>query len=148
AADMADIAADEVDKLLGDERQALVFGMEELSHRDRCRGVLPDQPEALLVLGPERVFQEEKMERLQLLRKTGRLDRREPLMDVMEELDLITHLISKVGEHPRDDPKVAGRLPVRLNCRNWTSVSPSRCGCLSCTANAIRPACSRHRALD
>src|SRR5205085_6846438 len=101
----------------------------------------------LLMLGPQRIFQEEEMEWLQLLRQPGRLDGREPLMDVMEKLDLITHLISKVGEHPRDDPKVAGRLPVRLNCRNWTSVSPSRCGCLSCTANAIRPACSRHRAL-
>ena len=41
------------------------------------------------VLRRERVFEEEELELLQLLRQPDRLDRRDPLVDVVQQLDLV-----------------------------------------------------------
>ena len=57
--------ADVVDQLLLNELAAVVNRIEHLADGERCRRVLADQPEALLVLGRSRVFEPEEMVRLE-----------------------------------------------------------------------------------
>ena len=64
--------ADVVDELLFDEAVAVVDGVEDLAHRERRRGVLADEPEALLQLGGDRVLEPEEMVGLERLAEARR----------------------------------------------------------------------------
>ena len=67
AADLRDVDPDEVDQPLGDQRHVLLLGVEQLAHRQRDARLLADQPEVVLVLGRERILEEEQVVLLQLL---------------------------------------------------------------------------------
>ena len=76
AAGVHDRRADVVDELLLDELLAVVDAVEDLADRDRRRGVLADQAEALLQLGGHRVLHPEQVVGLELLAEAAGLDRR------------------------------------------------------------------------
>ena len=59
AADVAHVDADKVDEPVLDQRQVLRLIDEELAHRDRGGGLLPDQAEVLQLLRRQRILQEE-----------------------------------------------------------------------------------------
>ena len=93
AADVRDVDADEVDQAVADQRHVLVLVDEQLAHRDRdvlvCwRRML----EVADVLRGERVFEEEQLVLLQVLRELDRQDRRDALVDVVQQLDLVAEL--------------------------------------------------------
>ena len=80
--------ADVVDELLLHEQPRIPDGVEHLADGQRRRGVLADEPEALLVLGGHSVFEPEQPCEFQILAETGGLDRRQAVMRIVQELDI------------------------------------------------------------
>ena len=72
-----------------DQRHPLGLVDEQLAHRDRDRRLLAQQREPADVLGREAVLEEEEPELLELLGQPDRLDRRDALVDVVQQLDLV-----------------------------------------------------------
>ncbi len=64
--------------------------------------MLADQAEAFFVLRPQRIFEKEEVIGLKLSRQARGLDRRQPLVDVMEQLDLIAQRHAQVLEKARN----------------------------------------------
>ena len=83
-----DGGADVVDQLLLDQLLAVPDRVEDLADRERGRGVLADQTEVGLVLGRHRVLQPERAVRLEVLAEPRRLDRRQPVVDVVQQVDV------------------------------------------------------------
>jgi hypothetical protein len=102
---------DKVDQALPDQRHVLGLVDEQLPHGDRRRGLLAQKTEILGVLGGERVFEEEQVERFELPGEAYGLDRRDALVDVVQQLDLVTEGVAQVFEETRDQAAVRGRLP-------------------------------------
>ena len=73
---------------------------EQLAHRQRHCGLLPDIFEPFTLFGLKRILKEEQFVRLQVLSQLQRLNARKPFVDVMHELHLITklpaHMINKL----------------------------------------------------
>src|SRR5438552_945474 len=97
--------------------------------------MLSNQAEALLIFRPERIFQKEKVERLELFREPSGLNGRESLVYIVKQLDLVAQLIPQIGEQVRNDAEIIGRLPICFHGRhgpaipNYTSVRrPPVCG--------------------
>ena len=88
AAGVHDRGADVVDELLLDQLLAVVDRVEHLADRERRRRVLADQPEALLVLGRRRVLQPEQVVRLERLAEPRRLDRRQAVVHVVQQVQV------------------------------------------------------------
>ena len=98
AARVHDRRPDVVDQLLADQLLAVVNRREHLAHRQRRRRVLPDQAEALLQLGRDRVLHPEQVIRLQLLAQPRRLDRRQPVVDVVQQVEVGPELAPRALE--------------------------------------------------
>ena len=64
------------------------------------------------VLRAERVFEEEQLVRLQVLGQLHRQDGRHPLVDVVQQLDLVAELLAQVLEQLRHGADVRPRLPA------------------------------------
>ena len=88
AACVHDRGAHVVDELLGDELADVPHGAEHLADRDRRRGVLPDEPERLLVLGRSRVLHPEQPAALDALAEPGRLQGRQPVVHVVQQVEV------------------------------------------------------------
>ena len=86
AAGMNHRRTDVVDELFLDELLAVVNRIEDLTHGERRRGVLADDPEALLQLCRHGILQPEQVGRLECLPQPHSLDRREPVMRVVQEV--------------------------------------------------------------
>ncbi len=109
-ADVPDVAANEINQLLGEQRQCLPARVEQLAHCQRRGRVLADQAEALFVLRAQRVFQEEQVIRLKFLRQPRRLNRVQPLVDIVQELDLFAQRHAQVFQQPGDNSQIRPRL--------------------------------------
>ena len=70
----------------------LVRVVEQLAHRDRRAGLRAELLEVADVLGAERVFEEEQLERLQVLGQLDRQDRRHALVHVVQQFHLVAEL--------------------------------------------------------
>src|SRR5947208_2903563 len=77
---------------------------------------------------PQWVLQEEEVERLQLLCKSGRLNRVQPLVRIMQQLDLISKLLPEICEQAWNDPEILCGLPIELLMRHRTAVSKGNPG--------------------
>src|SRR6185295_661289 len=88
AAGVHDGRADVVDQLFLNELLAVVDGIEHLADGERRRRVLSDDPESFLQLCRDRVFQPEEVMRLQIFAETRGFDRREPMMHVVQEMNV------------------------------------------------------------
>ena len=122
AADLRDVDADEVDQPLGDQRHVFLLSVEQLAHRERNARLLADQPEVILLLGRQRVFQEEQMVLLQLLAQADRLAGRDPLVHVVEQLDLVAQRRSAGARTAWE--ACAGRAPAPRYPWGWSARSP------------------------
>src|SRR4030095_11061100 len=93
-----------------DDVDPLVRVVEELSHGDGRRRLRPELLEVADVLGREGVLEEEQLERLDVLGEADRVDRRQPFMDIVEQLDLVAEVLAEVLEELRDAPAIRRRL--------------------------------------
>ena len=86
AAGVHDRRADIVDQLFLDELLAVPDRVEHLADGERRHGVLADQAEIRLVLGRRRVLHPEQVERLECLAEPRGLDRRQPVVHVVQQV--------------------------------------------------------------
>ncbi len=117
AADLRDVNADEVDQPLGDQRQVLVDGVEQLAHRDRHARLLAQLPEPAVVLGRERVLEEEEVVGLERLAEVDRFVELHALVDIVQQLHLVAQVGAQVREQLRQHPHVTGGFPDRTRVR-------------------------------
>ena len=75
--------------------------VEQLAHGLRRRALLADVAEPLDIFGRERVLQEEQLELLHVLGKTHRLNRVQPLVDVVQQFHLKAQFCADVFKHPQ-----------------------------------------------
>ena len=133
AAGMHDRRADEVDQVLLDEMLAIPDGVEDLADRQRRHGVMPDQLERVLILGRRRVLQPEQPIRLQLARQSRGLDRRQTMMCVMQQLDVVTVVHAQLFEQFRHEAQILRRGPLRFERQR----AFGRLVRLACTRDAV-----------
>jgi hypothetical protein len=93
--------ADEIDQPLLDQRHVLVRIDVELAHRDRRDAVLAQHGEVPVVLRRERVLEKEEPILIELLREPDRVHRRDPLVDVVQQLNLRAERRANVLEQLR-----------------------------------------------
>src|SRR6266567_4043334 len=79
---------DVIDQLFLDEPLAIINGIEDFTHRQRRGGVLADQTETFLQLRRNRVFEPEQMIRFEVLSEACRFDGREPVMRIMQQVQI------------------------------------------------------------
>jgi hypothetical protein len=103
--------ADEVDEPLRHERQVLLHGVEQLTHRDRDAGVLAQLPEPRVVFRRERILEEEQVVRFERLAQVDRFVQLDALVHVVQQLDLRAQLRAQVLEQLRQHPYVGRRFP-------------------------------------
>ena len=85
---------DVIHQLFTEQGGAVVNGTKHFSDRQRCCGVLTDQPEALLQFCGHGVFQPKQAERLQILAQARRLDRCQSMVCVVQQMDIVTYGIA------------------------------------------------------
>src|SRR5579863_10010001 len=81
---LADVAADVIDKTLGNQGLPFVGAVEELAHGDGGRAVLADLAEIGDVFGRKRVLHEKHFEFLDVLEELNGLVGGDALVDVMK----------------------------------------------------------------
>ena len=96
------------------KRQVFLLRVEQLAHRQRHARLLPDQPEMVFLFRGQGVFKEEQVILFQLLAKLTRLARRDPLVDVVEQLDLVAERQPQVLEQLRKHAQIGDWLPDRF----------------------------------
>jgi hypothetical protein len=106
--------ADVVDELVLDQVLAVPDGVEHLAHGQRRGGVLADQAEGLLVLGRRGVLDPEQAIGLQVLAQAPGLDRREPVVHVVQQVDVVAHSRAHGVEQLGRVAQVLGRVPIVL----------------------------------
>src|SRR5215211_1998510 len=119
---------DKVDQTFPDERNVLGLVDEQLPYGHRSCGPPAQEMKILGVLGGERVVEEEQVVRFELPGEAYRMDRRNALVDVVQQLDLVAKSLAQVFEETRDQATVRGRLPVPASAvllRSWTHTSSS-----------------------
>src|SRR4051794_1653229 len=105
---------DEVDQALLDQHFPFGLVHEELTHRDGDRSRFAHTREPADVFGREGILKEEETELLELLGKIDRQDRLNPLVDVMQQLELVTKLATKMLEEFGHDTDVGRLVPGLL----------------------------------
>ena len=111
-ADSVETDADEVDEALANERHILNRVGEELTKRDGRRTLASKKSQVLRIFGRNRIFEEEEPVRLECFGQLNRIDRRDALVHVMQELDVLPEARAEVLEEPRNDPAIGTRIPV------------------------------------
>ncbi|MNT77213.1 hypothetical protein D3C72_2163040 [compost metagenome] len=72
-----------INQLLLDEEARIPDRVEYFADGERRRGVFPDQPETLLMLGRDGILQPEQASEFEIFTKAGGLDRRQAVVGVM-----------------------------------------------------------------
>src|SRR3954468_14206231 len=93
--------ADIVDQLLLDQLLAVPDRIEDLADRERRRRMLSDQAEIGLILGRSRIFQPERLVGLEILAEPPGFDRRQPMMHVVEQVDVPAKRLARLLEQWR-----------------------------------------------
>ncbi len=97
---MGNGGTDIVDKLLFNELLAVPDAVKHFAHRNRRDGMLADKAEAGLIFRRRRVFHPEHAEFFNALAKTGRFNRRQAVMHVMQKMfikaELAAHRIEQL----------------------------------------------------
>src|ERR1035437_9543685 len=111
APDVRDMHSDEIDQAIPDERH--VFGLVDiqLAHRQWDARLRSEHPEVVPARGCEYVLQKEQVVGLEVLCELDSHDWRDPLVNVVQQLDAFPELASEVFEHSRNQPAVGPRLP-------------------------------------
>ena len=106
AARMHHGGADVIDQLILDQVPAVPDRIEHFSDRDGCHGMLPDQPECVLVFRRCRVFHPEQPIRLQTSSEARGFDRRQAMMDVVQQVYVESDLLSQPREQRRHEIEI------------------------------------------
>ncbi len=93
---------------------AIIDAVEDFADGNRRRRVLPDRAESLLELGRDRVFHPEEMIRLEALPEPRGLDRPQPVMDVVEQLNSGAELAPEPLEEDRRELEIRFGAPGAL----------------------------------
>src|SRR3546814_10346872 len=93
------------------ELAAVVDGVEDFADGNGRNGMLPDQLQPLLVLRRRRIFLPEQAVGLEALAGTCRLDGRQPMMHVVQEMDAEAVLFAQRVEQLRREVEILFRRP-------------------------------------
>src|SRR5713226_5687180 len=77
-----------IDQLLLDKLLAIMNGVEDFTHGERCGGVLTDEAEASLQLCGNGILEPKEMIGLEALSKARRFDRREAMVRVVQQVKI------------------------------------------------------------
>ena len=118
---MGNIAAHKVDQLPGEQGKKLPAIGLQFAEADRDRRVLAQQAQAFDVLRMDRVFEKEQFVLLQGLRQPRRLNRIQPMVNVVDEQRFAAEGDAQMLEDGRKFLKISvgfpalwrGRVPVR-----------------------------------
>ena len=135
-ADHRNMAANVINIPLFNEPLILHRVYEQLAHRQRHRGLLPDIFEPFALFGLKRVLKEEQLIRLQVLSQLQRLNARKPFVDIMHEL----YLITKLPAHMIDKLDGVAHILRRVIIRAFRCVFRFVHGICIC-AGRLQPAC-------
>ncbi|SPF49850.1 hypothetical protein SBA4_4210005 [Candidatus Sulfopaludibacter sp. SbA4] len=114
SAGLRNVHADVVDQPLGDQRLPLVRAVEQLAHGDGGGAVLPDLAEVGVVLGRERILEEEHVELLRVLAHLHGLVGGDALVHVVQQLHLVAQFLPADFEQLDRAANVSRRLEYRL----------------------------------
>ena len=106
AAAVHDRHADVVDPLMTNEIVGVPHGVEDFSCGDWSCGVTTDEFEALLKFGGAGVFHPEEVVGFERLAEACGFDRREPMVDVVEKVDVGTELNAEFFEERWDEVEI------------------------------------------
>src|SRR5690348_6944680 len=84
--------AEIIDQLLGDENVRIPGGVEDFADGEWRGRVLADDPESFLQLCRDRVLKPKEMIGLKALSQTCGLDRSEPVVHVMQQVQVVSKL--------------------------------------------------------
>src|ERR1700738_2346039 len=104
--------SDVVDQLLFDQLFAIPNAVEYFPHGKRRGGVLTNEAERSLVVRRNGIFQPEQAVGLQSFTQLCRLDRRQPMMRVMEQVDVPTERRAGRLEQLRCRGQILARRPA------------------------------------
>ena len=110
AAGLRDVDADVIDQPAGDQRGPFVRAVEQFAHGDGGGALTADLAEVVDVFGRKRVLHEEHFEALGVFQELHGLVRRDALVDVVQQLDLVAQLLAALFEQLQRTADVIGRL--------------------------------------
>src|SRR5580658_5279313 len=84
--------SDVVDQLFGDDGRGVPNRVEYLAQREWRGGVLAHNAKTFLQLSGDGVFEPKQVIRLKALAQSSRLDRRQPVMSVVQQVNVIAKL--------------------------------------------------------
>src|SRR5579863_5009860 len=105
--------ANEIDQPLGNQRSPFQRMREQLAHGQLGRALLANQPEVIDILGGQHVLQEEQAELLYVFSEAHGLYRMKPLMNIMQQLDLVAKFLAGGFEKLHGPAHVRRRLKYR-----------------------------------
>ena len=108
AADLGDVAADEIDEAFADEVDVFVGVVEEFAHGDGGVALLAEDFEVGDVFGGEGVFEEEGAVWFEFFAEADGVDGIEAFVDVVEEFGFVAELFADVFEKFWDGAAVGG----------------------------------------
>src|SRR3546814_3506171 len=88
---------------------AVVDGVEDFADGNGRHGMLPDQLQPLLILRRRRIFNPEQAVGLEALAETCRLDGREPMMQVVKEMEAEAVIFEQRVEQLRREVEILFR---------------------------------------
>ena len=112
AAHLADVHPDEVDQAPLDQRAPFERIVEQFAHRQRGRTLRANLREPVDVFRRERVFQKEQLVRLDRFGETHRVDRRQALVDVVQQFDLVAERRRARLDHLQHVAHIGARIVV------------------------------------
>src|SRR5918996_3888 len=89
-----DRGANVVDQLFADQLRAIVNRIEDLTNGERRGGVLPNQSEARLLFRRCRILEPEQMIWLEALAEPSGFNRRQPVVDVVQQVDVVSEFLA------------------------------------------------------
>src|ERR1700735_4608595 len=114
AAGMYDSRANEIDQLSLYQILAIPNRIEDLADGERCHRMLADQLEGLLIFSRRRVFQPKQSIGLEIASQPRRLNRRQSMMHIVQQLDLRAMILAQPLEEFGYGPQVLGGRPNSL----------------------------------
>src|SRR5579863_2890397 len=112
--------ANEIDQPLGNQRSPFQRMREQLAHGQLRRALFANQPEVIDILRRQHVLQKEQPELLYISSEAHGLYRMKPLMNIMQQLDLVPKFLAGGFEKLHGPPHVHCRFKHRtiVQCRN------------------------------
>lgn len=111
AADLRKMATDEIDLPPAHQRHPLVGIVEQFAHGDWCRRLAAEMLEVADILRRERILDEKRVIRFEILDQLHRQNGRHALVDVVEQLDVVSKLFTQVLEEPWHRADIGARFP-------------------------------------